>query len=464
MRIAFVQCPAYGIDAPPVGIAYLSSFLRSKGYETKVFDFNIEVYNQTDKKDLWEPWQLNLWFDKEKVTSFPFFSEKLFLKMAKQLIDYKAEIICFSIHTTSVLFSIELAKKIRKLDGTKIIIFGGPSSFKKYSQKCVTTDCDIHRYADALVTGEGEKTLLDLIKQIEKKGKLQGVKGTIVIKDGKIKEFPIRKVITNLDELPIPDYKEFNLGLYRDCQHGKIRILSSRGCPNKCVFCTDTMIWQKYRTRSAENILKEFRLRKQQGFKFIEFNDSTLNGNLNVLSELCNLLLKENLSINWGGSARIEPGMSFAFLRKMRKAGCTFLNYGIESASQRVLKKMNKHITVWGTSKTIIKTRLAGIKVYTNWIVGFPNESRIDFLKTLIFIIAHRPFIGDPNVASCFINPHSIIEKHPEKFNLAYDEQRNWHTNDMKNTLAERTRRFEIFLAISAMLGYNVKIKIKQEK
>jgi len=141
-----------------------------------------------------------------------------------------------------------------------------------------------------------------------------------------------------------------------------------------------------YRTRSSENILKEFKLRKKQRFKFIEFNDSTMNGDLSIMSDLCDKLIKENLNLNWGGSARINPKMGFKFLRKMKKAGCNFLNYGIEIAAPKVLKKMNKQITVKDISKTVIKTRFAGIKVYSNWIVGFPNETEEQFEHLVQFL------------------------------------------------------------------------------
>lgn len=463
MRIAFVQCPAYGIDAPPVGIAYLSSYLRSKGYETKVFDFNIEQYNKEGKSGLWEPWQINLWLDKDKIEKFPFFSETLISAWAEQVLAYDTKIICFSLQGTSTLFSIALAKKIRERDNKKIIIFGGPSSFRKHSNQSFETDYNIHEYADALVIGEGEETLLEIIKQVEMYDKLTGANGSILIKDNKAKEFPDRESIRNLDELPIPDYSEFRLEDYRDCKKGKIRMLSSRGCPNKCVFCTDTMLWKKYRTRSAENILEEFKLRKKQGFKFIEFNDSTMNGDLETLSELCDKLIKEKSGIEWGGSARVNPMMSISFFKKMKKAGCKFINYGIESASSNVLKKMNKQITSLEASKAVIKTRLAGIKVYTNWIIGFPNESRLDFLKTLLFVILHRPFISEASVAMCFINPHSLMEKYPEQFDIVYDEKRNWHTTNMKNNLKERRQRMDAFLLLTKLLGYNIKFKIKQE-
>jgi len=181
------------------------------------------------------------------------------------------------------------------------------------------------------------------------------------------------------------------------------------------------------------------------------------------MSDLCDKLIKENLNLNWGGSARINPKMGFKFLRKMKKAGCNFLNYGIESAAPKVLKKMNKQITVKDISKTVIKTRFAGIKVYSNWIVGFPNETRFDFLKTLLFIIFHRIFISELSVAMCFINSHCLMERYPEKFNIIYDEKRNWHTKDMKNVLKERRKRMNTLLFLSKLLGYNIKFKIKQE-
>ncbi|MBU1201531.1 MAG: B12-binding domain-containing radical SAM protein [Nanoarchaeota archaeon] len=460
MKICLVQCPAFGIDAPPLGVAFLATYISKNKIETKIFDFNIDLYQKVEKhhKTLWEPSNSILWSDPEKFSEFKFISSKLLDDYSAKILQFEPEMVCFSIHSTSVLFSIKLSKLIRKKDPSIKIIFGGPQCFIKNNRnRVVKTEYDIHKYADFLIIGEGEETLLEIIKRVEEKNDLKRIPGCVYECDTSY--FKYRTPIMDLDNLPIIDFSFFKLEKYTDYKHHKLRILSSRGCVSKCVFCTDTMIWMKYRTRSAKNILEEFKQRKKEGVIFLEFNDSLLNGDMNNLSKLCNLLIKDNISINWGGSARIDERLSYKFLKKMRKAGCLYLNYGIESASTKILKKMNKNITTFEAIKTVILTRLAGIKVVTNWIIGFPEETRLDFLKTLFFITFLRPFISDVSVATLFINPHSLIEKQPLRFGIVYNGCANWHTIDKKNNQDIRAKRAKIFVFFTKMLFYKAPYK-----
>jgi len=455
MKICFVQCPAFGVDSPPLGISYLATFISKKKFTVKVFDFNIDLYNHVDKKYkyLWLPSNIRDWTNPDKFDQFEFITKDLLKNYSKKIISYNPSVISFSTHSTSVQFTIKLTKIVKRLKPSIKIIYGGPQCFiKEITPKDIISDYGFHQYPDFMIIGEGEETLLELLTRIKNGSKTDDVAGCISSKN--IKNPRYRKSIEDLDSLPLPDFSFFDLEKYPDYKHGKLRILSSRGCVSKCVFCTDTMSWKKYRTRSAENIFKEFKLRKKQGINTLEFNDSLLNGDLKNLSKLCDLLIKNDIGMYWGGSVRVNERMNYSFLKRMKQANCSYLSYGVESASNKVLKKMNKNILSFSAMKIIVLTRLAGIKVFTNWIIGFPGETTLDFIKTLLFVTLLRPFINDVSVSTLFINPHSLMEKSPERFGIQYDKQRNWQSIDGKNNASVRLRRAKIFLLVTKLLFY----------
>lgn len=442
-KIAFVHCPVYDVETPPLGIAYLNSYLKSKNYSTKIFDFNIELYNRALDNTWWERYRIDDLTKIDELKNFEFFSDHIFIRLAKKILSYRPQVVCFSVYTTSALFSIRLAKKIRELNSECTIIFGGPAICPETDR---VTKFDFKKYADILIMGEGEKTLYKTIKNLKK------------IKKNKKPAILRGELIKNLDKLPIPNYEDFDLKAYKGYEKGLIRASSSRGCPFNCTFCFEKHYWQIYRTRNPEEVVKEFELRKKQGFKVILFSESTINGDIKKLEKFCGELKKRKIAILWGGNANIRPEMTYRFLRRMKKAGCYMLDYGAESASRKVLKLMNKKITPFDISKTVIKTRLAGIAVLTNWIIGFPNESWFDFLKTILFLIIHRPFINGISLQICPIFRNSELDKKPSRFDIETIDGNhkknwmNWKTINKKNHLTIRKKRELIIVIISALL------------
>lgn len=453
MKVAFVQCPAYGIDAPPVGIAYLSSTLRKHGYETKVFDFNIELYSRAMHKEWWSLSQLDNWVD--SITSFEFFSEKVFHKLAGDVLSYKPDAICFSIQYTSVLFSVELAKKIKSLNPKKVIIFGGPETFNS------DVTSEMYQFADIIVVGEGESSLLSILDSLKRKKAIAPSKWLVVKRKGNSLECAHKKNINDLNMLPIPTYEEFNLGQYVRSNHGYIKIMGSKGCLYCCTFCNNPIMERGYRKRGHKSLLAEFELRKKQGFKMLGFTDDAINDNIENLSKLCQILAKKNQKFAWGCWARIYPEMDFKFLKLMKKAGCRYALYGIESVSRNVRYAMNRKQRFRDICRRIIETRLAGIDVYLNFIVGFPNEGKYDFFKTILFIIVSRPFVKDLYFAPCIIKKGSYIEKEYKKFRIAkkptdWHTRTRWFTEGNKNNWELRLKRKKILIFIMKLLLFDL--------
>ena len=158
----------------------------------------------------------------------------------------------------------------------------------------------------------------------------------------------------------------------------------------------------------------------------------------------------------WGACVSVDKRMDIHFFDKLRRAGCCYLNYGIESASPKVLMDINKGFTIEEAKKNIEFTYKAGISVCTNWIVGFPTETISDFEQTLNFITDNFWYLKNNIMVNSFILKHnSIIFKNQEKYGIVSDKDRDWYALGGLNTINERKRRYDVFLQLIAILGDN---------
>lgn len=451
-KLALVICPCWTNFTPPLGIAYLASASRIKGYEVKCFDINIELYNLLKGKtdDYWDFKEHYRWQD-------PYFSQYVqpligdYLRnKAQEILSFNPDIIGFSVFYTNAAASLFLAQEIKKRDSAKKIIFGGQECFKESSNPRFLNS----GFVDAVVVGEGEETLEELLRGYAETALLNNIKGAIIKTNGKKLNTGLREEIKDLDLLPFPDYNDFNLKLYK---RFALPIMTSRGCIARCAFCGEIRYWKNFRFRSAENVFSELKKNiERYGIKDFFFNDSLINGNLKELLKLTDSIIKNELDINWGGYARVNPGLTLDFLKKLNKSGCHYLSYGIESGSQKVVNAMNKNISLKDASMNLENTVKAGIEAHVNWIVGFPNESWLDFLKSLIFIYKNRRNIShfNPGQVPCGVLPESGLALNPKKFKIA-DRLflNNWRTKFFTNTIIHRQLRLQILRKWISLLG-----------
>jgi len=246
--------------------------------------------------------------------------------------------------------------------------------------KNVLKDCDV-TYA---VKYEGEYPILELCRG----DNLESIQNLIYRKNSKIIENPDRPRIKNLDEIPFPKYKKFELKKYLD---KRISILSSRGCPNNCNFCQFKLLsGREFRKRSLENVLEEIKYWYNEGYREIEFCDDNLNIEKNRIYKLCDLVKKNNLKnlemiAGYVNVNKIDRNL----LASMKEAGFTKLSLGIESGSDRILKNIGKPQTLLQVKKAIRESCNIGLKVNLDLSIGHPKEKIIDVLKTMLLALAY---------------------------------------------------------------------------
>lgn len=459
MKIAFVQAPAWGRDCPPYTMCLLAALVRQKGHEAHLFDLNNSLYivSPAKIKKMWDDKDYySYWENRESVGAFLAENKRMVDFYVERILKSGATVIGFTAHFSSVWASLELAKCIKERDKSRIIVFGGPDcSRQQKGDFLIQQDC-----IDVVVSGEGEGPLFEIINNFSNLKEKKSIKGCLFLRDGRISDGGYAPGPQDIDSLPIPDYSDFkddiNLRMYREPH--RLDIFDSRGCITGCHFCSEWQFWGKFRFKSGQKIFEEI-CRHMQDFPQVDyfyFIGSLVNGDINALESFCDLVIANKLNIRWAGQAIIRPEMNKELLQKMRRSGCVWISYGIESGSQKVLDSMNKRFSLETASRILADTKEVGISTQANFMFGLPTETIDDFNQTLGFLKANRKYM-DTILASqsfCVIDKGTYLYNHPEEFGIKNKEHHlYWESNSGENTYPERMRRYEEFCKFALSLG-----------
>ena len=235
--------------------------------------------------------------------------------------------------------------------------------------------------ADAAILGEGELTIIELLEAVANNEPLEKVKGIAFRNGEKTIITEERPLIGNVDSIPFPAFDLFPIPYYslRRVPHTSYNdflmdVITGRGCTFTCNFCY--RLDEGFRPRNVENIIEEINLlRKRYGITYVAFQDELLMSSKIRTEEICEGFIKANLNIKWNCNGRLNYA-SPELLRLMKKAGCVFINYGIESMDNQVLKNMKKGLTTKQIIKGISRTIDAGISPGLNIIFGNIGDNR----------------------------------------------------------------------------------------
>ena len=245
---------------------------------------------------------------------------------------------------------------------------------------------------DIVVRGEGDITLLELVKAIHNQNNWKDIKGISYTRNGKVIHNPNRELISDLGALSFPKWDLFPLELYSYPPHWVIAsplypIMASRGCPFQCTFCSLKVMGRLHRIRSVGNVIAEIeQLISDYNARQIMFMDATFPMKKAWVMELCNELIarKINRKIIWGGETRIN-GVNLDILKMMKAAGCQRLFFGIETGVQKLLNHVKKGFTLEQVEETIKWCKEAGIETVGYFMLGLPGETRELSLQTIEF-------------------------------------------------------------------------------
>jgi anaerobic magnesium-protoporphyrin IX monomethyl ester cyclase len=269
---------------------------------------------------------------------------------------------------------LQVAERVKEKSPSTIICVGGP-----YVSTLGLEILDF-KPIDLAVYGEGEECFNQIIHHIKSPLNLREINGLIFRneKGVAVQNLPSPS-IRNIDELPMPAYDLFEMDAYPI--H---RIVTSRGCPYKCSFCSSAVVWEfKWKKRTAKSLVDEIEhLIETYGRKTFFFNDDSFNMDLKRADEICNELINRKLNILWSTPLRADR-INDELASKMKKAGCYNVGIGIESANNELLLRMDKQTSIENITAGIKTFRKAGIEVLGQFLIGNIGETWETFLETL---------------------------------------------------------------------------------
>ncbi|MDY6853878.1 MAG: radical SAM protein [Thermodesulfobacteriota bacterium] len=242
------------------------------------------------------------------------------------------------------------------------------------------------------IQGEGEYTTLQLCNSLVEGRGLENIDGILYRQNGHIVKNSIRTRVLDLDALPFPYYKNFSSVLKNGCSLQEYPLLTSRGCPYKCSYCSMPRIMgSKWRCHSSSRVIKELQNASEQyGSRSFTVVDDNFTLDLDRVEDISNLLIKEKIDLPWNSQNGIRADrISASLAHKMRRSGCYYVWIGIESADEKVFNRINKGERLDDIRRGILHLKKAGIGVGGFFIVGLPYSTKETDLKSTDFVKEH---------------------------------------------------------------------------
>ncbi|WEU40354.1 MAG: B12-binding domain-containing radical SAM protein [Candidatus Odinarchaeum yellowstonii] len=275
--------------------------------------------------------------------------------------------------------AINIARYFRKK--VELILAGGP--LPTLTPESYLDDFDV------VILGEGENTIIELLDAYRNRRNLGQIKGIAYKENNTVKITQRRDLIKNLDNIPFPARELFPNSKYKwywkkFYGYTATSIISTRGCPHLCDFCSNPVFGVSYRERSPWNVVEEMMDIKKLGYERIFFADDCFTQNPRRVSEICNILIKEKIDVEWMCLSRADI-FNEKIAKVMAKAGCKRVFFGIESGNNSVLKIMGKNITKKDAENAIKAAAVTGIETGGFFILGYPGDSTNTIIETVNF-------------------------------------------------------------------------------
>jgi len=444
MKILLINPPVFNdlghvlTHTPPLGLMYLAGYLEKNGYsDIRVIDADVARLSWQDLENL--------------------------------LIEEKPEVVGITASSFILPALFKVAEITRRVLPDSIIVTGGYGPTKE-PEKILRT---VNQAINFIVLGEGEITFLELIKCLDNKvGNLNDIRGLAYLdKNNSLVVTPPREYIKDLDSVPwpayhllFPDFSRYHgMTFLKKERSPSVTMFASRGCPHRCAFCS--LGSKMYRQRSPKDVVAEMEFyRNKFSVQAVQLYDDEFVGmsyQQNVwIEEICAEIIKKGLQKHLVivVQGRCSEYVELETLKKMRQAGITWIWWGVESGSQKILDSIKKDIKVENVLRDFDLAKKADIKRLMFIMVGFPGETPADINLTAKIIKKVKPDVVRIHILSPY--PGSELRKYLEENNLLettdyykYDSQTTviHHTNEMS---AEEIKKYYDMLVFRFIHGY----------
>ena len=289
------------------------------------------------------------------------------------------------------------AKELKGLNRDMFVVAGGPYPIAM-QERCLEDSS----HFDAVVTGEGEITMVEIAKSLSAGKGLEDVDGVVFRNGSEIVKNPARPLITDIDSLPFPARELLGDAMDYIPPPATYRrkpvavIMTARGCNRRCIFCFQIDRERKHgiRFRSVSSVMEEVELCLSQGYREIKFIDDTLAADYDRAMTIAKEIKKRKLDFTWFASACVHQ-VDRPLLKAFKDAGCWAILFGAESGVQKNLNTIRKGITLDQIRKAVKEAKAVGLTVYTPFLFGLPGETFEEGLRTIEFACQLNPDIAN---------------------------------------------------------------------
>jgi len=354
--------PPYPEDVPqavfiPLGISYLAAVLEREGFQVDVVDCQVAKFSQKDLEDK-------------------------FKSLNPQIVGVTAA-------TVTYFPALEVLKAAKVSVPNCVTLIGGPH-VTVLDDRTFTDSKDV----DIVVRGEGEQTMLELARLVSEDN-LNGlgkVLGITFKRNGHVFRTDDRPFLEDIDTLPYPAHKHFDVSRYRINGKLYMPIITSRGCPFNCAFClASKMCGRGFRARNPRKVVDELEwLRDTFGAGAFAFYDDTFTDDIKRAIAICDEMKARGFDMPWDCRTRVDK-ISKELFNKLRSTNCQLIHFGVESGSQKMLNIMRKGTTVEQNANAIKLAKESEILVAISLVIGYPNETPEMLQQTVDFIRKNKP-------------------------------------------------------------------------
>lgn len=372
MKVLLINCPVRERAPPyslPLGLAYLIPFLRKANHKVEVLDINGYQYSREEVKE-----------------------------HIKKL---DCDIICTGGLLTQYKYLKFLTAALKKYHPNVPIVIGGNIANE------IPHLLFKHTSSDILMLGEAEITICQLADALENRAPFKNIDGLAYKENDNVIYTAPRKIIENIDSIPFPEWDLFPVETYiQNYQkvannYRAMPMIITRGCPFVCKFCYHSFMNEKARFRTPDNIISEMKyLIDKYKINSVMFYDDLFLLNRKIVEELCDMLIQQKIDLKWNCLTRLEM-LDENLILKMKKAGCIFISYGMESGSQTILDNMRKGINIQNAKETYKRIRKLGLINFGTFMLGYPGEN----MKTIRETVDYCKELGLP-AAFFFATPY----------------------------------------------------------
>ena len=333
---------------PPLGLLYLAGYLEQHSqHQVEVLDCQV--------------------------------SEIGYERLRELVAERQPEVVGVTVMTFTILDVIKTVGLVKEAAPSARVVLGGPHAHI-FPRETISLPG-----VDYLVRGEGEIPFFELVEHLDDHRYLARVPGLVFMREGQVVDTGTPPLNTHLDELPFPSrhltpYQKYSSVLAS--RNPVTTMITSRGCPFKCIFCDRPHLGKRFRARSANNVVDEMQLCAEMGIRYFLIYDDTFTINRQRVLDICAEIRRRRLDIAWDIRARVDT-IDRDILGALASAGCQGIHYGVEAGSDRILKVLGKGITLQQVREAFRLTKQAGISTLAYFMIGAPSETREDILQTI---------------------------------------------------------------------------------